>query len=68
MNNLSVLISNFGGLTQMSKIIGVPISTIQSWQKAGHIPHWRIDAIVKIAKKKGIEIPADQNNKVSEEQ
>jgi len=60
MNKISTLIEKFGGLTVMSKMIGVPISTIQSWDRAGKIPSWRIDNILKVAKKLKIEIqPTD---------
>ncbi|MBR1604650.1 MAG: hypothetical protein IJ660_00910 [Alphaproteobacteria bacterium] len=56
MQNVSQLIQAFGGLTQMSRDISVPVSTIQGWDKSKNIPSWRIDNIRHIAKEKNINL------------
>lgn len=57
--NIKDLISEFGGLTQMSKILNVPVSTIQSWGNKNKIPAWRIQVVVESARKHNIYLPND---------
>lgn len=40
-----VIISKFGGLVEMSRKTGVPVSTIQHWKRTNNIPCWRWDFI-----------------------
>ncbi len=49
----------FGGLTRTANAIGAPISTVQSWQKAGAIPAWRRRDIEHAAQDAGVTLPAD---------
>lgn len=58
------LIADFGGLTQMSKKINVPISTIQSWGRQNKIPTWRISVIIEACKKQGIDISDCEKNNI----
>ena len=55
MNKIKKLVADFGGLTCMSKIINVPISTIQSWKIKGKIPTWRHKIILEACKRKKID-------------
>lgn len=47
MNNVNDVIKSFGGLTKLSQIINVPVSTIQSWGRTNRIPVWRMDSLLK---------------------
>ncbi|MGK2287323.1 carph-isopro domain-containing protein [Pedomonas sp. V897] len=47
----ALMIDELGGTTAVARAIGVPVSTVHSWRKNG-IPHWRHDAIQKLASKK----------------
>jgi hypothetical protein len=44
-NSASKVIREFGGLTKMSRALGVPVTTIYGWQKSERIPDWRWPAI-----------------------
>ena len=57
MYNVSDIVHEFGGLTKMSQATNIPISTIQSWEKAGNIPHWRHDVVIKAADENNILLP-----------
>lgn len=56
------LIKNFGGLASMSKITGIPKTTIFSWKNKGRPPAWRIDHLKYCAQKSGIQWPNDFYN------
>lgn len=51
------VIKAFGGLTKAHDATGVPISTIQGWQKTGRIPRWRRAEIIASAERLEIELP-----------
>jgi hypothetical protein len=53
------VVDAFGGLTEMSKKLGIPVTTIASWRDAGRIPRWRKPAIIEGAAREGISLPAD---------
>lgn len=53
------IIKSFGGLTKMSRMSNIPVSTIQSWEKANKIPSWRVDAVIAIAKLNSITLPEE---------
>lgn len=53
------VIAAFGGLTDVHKATGWPISTIQGWKESGRIPGWRRDPIIAAAKAGNIELPAE---------
>lgn len=45
----SGLIDRFGGVTELSRLIGAPVSTVHSWRKLG-IPPARLSHIALVAK------------------
>lgn len=46
----------FGGLSDFSKAVGIPVSTIFSWRQGG-IPHWRLGSIIKAAQQNNVALP-----------
>lgn len=56
MQKVSQLIQAFGGIVQMSRELGVPVSTIQGWEKAKKVPSWRIDHLRNAATSRGIKL------------
>lgn len=55
------LIDDFGGLTSMHQKTGVPIGTIQYWQRMGKIPEWRIKFIDDICQQFGLDLQKYKN-------
>ncbi len=57
------VIHAFGGLTEINRATGIPISTIHNWKLLEKgIPSWRKDALIKAAKKAKIELPPQYLN------
>lgn len=53
----------FGGFRPMATAIGVPPSTVMSWQKKRKIPGWRHASILQAAKRLGRDVKqADLEN------
>lgn len=52
------IVNSFGGLTDMSKTIGVPIATIFVWKKKNNIPSWRVKNIIDKANEHSIKLPS----------
>lgn len=52
------IITAFGGLAEMSRKIGIPKTTIQSWKTKDKIPVWRIYSIKRAARKHKIDLSA----------
>jgi len=46
----------FGGVKATSDALGVPLTTVSSWQKNG-IPTWRISALREAAKRLAVQLP-----------
>jgi hypothetical protein len=40
---------NDAGRTELSKALGVPLTTVSSWGRANYIPGWRQPAILALA-------------------
>jgi len=57
--SVSEIVKSFGGLTKMSRMANIPVSTIQSWEKTNKIPSWRVDAVIETAKKHSIDLPEE---------
>lgn len=53
------VLSAFGGLSRTAVALGAPVSTVQSWQKAGVIPPWRRRDIEHAARDAGVALPSD---------
>jgi hypothetical protein len=51
---VSEIIRSFGGLTRLSTLLGVPTSTVHSWQSINYIPAWRQPKILELAATQGI--------------
>jgi hypothetical protein len=47
------IFDKFGGIRQMAAKVGVPPSTVKSWDTSLSIPAWRHDAILAAARKSG---------------
>lgn len=59
-NLASRVIEAFGGVTKMSAATGIPISTVDSWQRTDRgIPNWRWPAIMIAAKAHKVALPDD---------
>jgi hypothetical protein len=58
MSPVDDLIKRFGGLREAQRKLGEKHgSTLQSWQKAGRIPHFRRAQIRDAAEKHNIDVP-----------
>lgn len=62
LNECKRIISSFGGLVKMSKVIDVPVSTIQYWGVTNKIPSWREGIIQEKAKTLGINLANDNTD------
>lgn len=58
-NIAQLVIKAFGGPTKAAAAIGAPISTVDSWQRAGSIPAWRRPQVLKAAASQEIELPSE---------
>jgi len=52
------LIEKLDGPTAVANAIGAPVQTVHSWKKNG-IPQWRRPVLAELARRKGVELPAD---------
>lgn len=43
------IIEALGGTTAVALATGTPVSTVQSWKRANHIPEWRQPELIKLA-------------------
>jgi hypothetical protein len=54
------VIQAFGGSTRLARALGHrSASTVDSWRRAGRIPHWRRDEIAAAAASEGVRLPPD---------
>jgi hypothetical protein len=51
------VIRAFGRLTDAARALGLPTSTVKSWDTKGRIPYWRRAAIVEAAERLGVTLP-----------
>lgn len=58
MQTVSDIIEALGGTSKVADALGAPPQTVSSWKAANSIPHWRMDGIKKLARKKGLDLPA----------
>ncbi len=40
---------------KLAKLLNIPLSTVYSW-KTGGIPKWRVNSIIEVCSKQGIDI------------
>lgn len=63
MFNVSKFIEALGGISKASKLLGIPISTLQYWIENNQIPLRQIDYVQKMAERNGIVFnPASNDN------
>ena len=53
---LSSIFQKFGGIRPMANAVGVPPSTVMSWQKKRKIPGWRHSSILEAAARLGKDV------------
>jgi hypothetical protein len=60
------IIQKLGGVTALSRQLGVPLTTVSSWGRCNRIPEWRQPAILRLALETGVAIStADFPTKVA---
>lgn len=55
----SNFIKDLGGASAVARAIQVPMTTVATWAQKERIPHWRMPALAKLAKRQGKIVPAD---------
>lgn len=53
------IISKFGGIRPLARLLDCPVSTVQNWITRHSIPAWQQLRILEIGKKNGVEITPD---------
>lgn len=53
------IIKELGGVTAVSKQLGVPLTTVSSWCRFNHVPTWRQTKLLEIAIDKGVSLNTD---------
>lgn len=53
----ATIIQALGGPAEISRQIGVPLTTVDSWKRSDRIPHWRRPALAELALAKGLALP-----------
>lgn len=53
MSDLATIIQNLGGVTKVSRELGVPLGTVSAWKTRGSIPVKNWPALVDLAGKIG---------------
>lgn len=56
-NVLAKLSEHYGDLKRTASALGVPYTTVHTWDTKGRIPKWRMDNIRQVAKRDGIQLP-----------
>jgi hypothetical protein len=73
MKTVNEIINAFGGAKELAALLGMNHpTTIQYWQKMGHIPEWRQDSILNLAAREGVKLartdfPNRANGQVSKD-
>lgn len=57
MDTVKTFIDTLGGTAKVADALSVPKTTIYSWIASDRIPHWRVPALEKLAKKHKAEFP-----------
>ena len=58
MRTAAQIIDVLGGSAEIARDTGFPITTIESWKKAGFIPEWRREPLLSIALRKSVALGA----------
>jgi hypothetical protein len=54
------IIARLGGLTEISRELRLPLTTVQGWKDANYVPEWRRDALLKLARDKSESLATDE--------
>jgi hypothetical protein len=54
--SVSEIIGSLGGSAEIARYTSWPVTTVDSWKDAGHIPEWRQAALLRMALDKGISL------------
>jgi len=56
MKTAASIIDSLGGSAQVARETGFPLTTIESWKRANHIPEWRRDPLLGLAVRVGVSL------------
>jgi hypothetical protein len=46
------ILTSLGGVAEVARKLGLPLTTVQGWKDANFVPEWRRPALIKLAKAK----------------
>jgi hypothetical protein len=52
----SDIITKFGSIAELARILGIPMTTVSSWGLSNQIPPWRQPKILEAAAARGIDL------------
>lgn len=58
MQTVEAFIDELGGTIAVAKALDLAPTTVSSWKSANSIPKWRMDGIGRLARKRGVDVPA----------
>jgi hypothetical protein len=50
------IIDRFGGTSALARMMGLPVSTVDSWRRWNAIPDWRKDTLLQLALSEGVQL------------
>ena len=50
------IIQRLGGVTAVSKKLGIPLTTVSSWGRSNRIPDWRQPKLLELASQEGVTV------------
>lgn len=59
MKTATEIIDSLGGLSECARVCDLRPSAISSWKDQNSIPRWHHDALIKLAKKKDVDLSKD---------
>ncbi len=59
--DILTVINAFGGVNKLADALGAPYTTVHSWERKRHAPHWRWPQIREAASVHGIELPDESD-------
>jgi hypothetical protein len=60
------IIDRLGGLTQVSRTLRLPLTTVQGWKDSNYVPEWRRGALLAMASDGGKSLATDEFPTVDE--
>lgn len=59
MKTAKQIVNDLGGTVKVARALNLPVSTVSSWKNAKRgIPAWRMEKLMKLAKRLGVEVQA----------